>query len=193
MQKELKCPHCGGNRYQQINNGVCKCSYCGGTFTIPELQVKLNLEPRLVKKEIEIHYLTINWKGIFALYDAPIDLNVNGIRYNHAFLGSGFSIKVPLESVMNIGLSCVQMSSSIRLSLDPNVDYEMDLKYSLMKNWFSSFSVYKKGKGKDYIERGGDIENENPNGKLMRGCAITGLVICILFFIFILYVYNSVF
>lgn len=166
MQKEIRCPQCGGNRYQQVGNGICKCSYCGSTFTCAELQT----ETISVKEKKETHYLRINWKGTFISNDAPIDLNVNGTRYGHAFLGSGFSIKVPLEPVMNIILSCGDMSSSIRFSLDPGTDYEMDLEYSRMKHWFSSYIVYRQGSDEKCIEKSGDIENENLKGKFTIGC-----------------------
>lgn len=193
MEKEIRCPHCGGNRYEQVGNGVCKCSYCGSTFTIG-IQPKVEKEARTELEQKPSHFLTINWKGIFALYDAPMNLTVNGVRYNHAFLRSGFAIKVPLESVMNICLSCGNMSSSWAFSIDTNFDYEMELEYSWpMKNWFCSYTVYKKGVNGEYVMvRNGELENENPSGKIARGCSIAALVICILFLIFLFWIYNSI-
>lgn len=32
MQKEVKCPQCGGNRFKELENNTCKCIYCGTTF-----------------------------------------------------------------------------------------------------------------------------------------------------------------
>lgn len=192
MQKEIRCPICGGNRYEQDSNGICKCGYCGSTFTT-EVQIKVKPEIKTEPEKKTGHSLMINWKGIFALYDAPINLTVNGVRYNHAFLGSGFTIKVPLESVMNINLSLGNMSSSWVFSIDPNFDYEMELDYSKFKRWFCSYAVYKKGVNGEYMMvRDGELENENPNGKVERGCFILVLVVCILFLILLLWAYNSI-
>ena len=191
IQENIKCPHCGGNRYKQVSNGVYKCNYCGSNFKV-DLQPKMEEEVKTPQKEIE-HFLIINWRGIFAVYDAPIDLRVNGIRCKHAFLGSGFNIKVPLECVMNICLSCGNMSSSWTFSIDTNYDYEMELDYSKLKNWFCSYAVYKKGVNGEYVMiREGELENENPSGKVVRGCAIVGLIVCILFLILLLWAYNSI-
>ena len=32
MQEEIKCPQCGGNRFNQIDDHTYKCLYCGTTF-----------------------------------------------------------------------------------------------------------------------------------------------------------------
>ena len=33
MQKEIKCPQCGGNRFNESGNNSYRCIYCGATFT----------------------------------------------------------------------------------------------------------------------------------------------------------------
>ncbi|CDD49178.1 conserved domain protein [Bacteroides sp. CAG:875] len=37
-QEEIKCPNCGGNRYEYINIKTVKCLYCGTTFIIQNKQ-----------------------------------------------------------------------------------------------------------------------------------------------------------
>ena len=94
---------------------------------------------------------------------------------------------------MNINLSLGNMSSSWVFSIDPNFDYEMELDYSKFKRWFCSYAVYKKGVNGEYMMvRDGELENENPNGKVERGCFILVLVVCILFLILLLWAYNSI-
>lgn len=36
MEKEIKCPNCGGNKYSVIDERTVKCLYCGTRFTIEE-------------------------------------------------------------------------------------------------------------------------------------------------------------
>lgn len=36
MEKEIKCPNCGGNKYSVIDEKTVKCLYCGTRFTIEE-------------------------------------------------------------------------------------------------------------------------------------------------------------
>lgn len=32
MNEEIRCPHCKGNKLQELGNGEYKCMYCGGKF-----------------------------------------------------------------------------------------------------------------------------------------------------------------
>ena len=34
VQENIKCPNCGGNRYEYINLKTVKCLYCGTVFVI---------------------------------------------------------------------------------------------------------------------------------------------------------------
>lgn len=156
MQKEVKCPQCGGNKYQQIDNGVYKCFYCGSTFICSELRI----EPTPTIKVKEPHYLMLTWGGISAFFNASIDLEVNGITYNNASLESGFSIKIPVKSTMNIRLSIGLTSSDFSFSLNPNCDYEMNLEYSQEKKWFTSYIVYKKVLNERHVAISGEIEKQ---------------------------------
>ncbi|MCL1610913.1 TM2 domain-containing protein [Marseilla massiliensis] len=36
MEKEIKCPNCGGNKYSMIDETSAKCLYCGTKFKIEE-------------------------------------------------------------------------------------------------------------------------------------------------------------
>lgn len=38
MQKDIKCPNCGGNRFNELGNNAYKCLYCGSTFTHKETE-----------------------------------------------------------------------------------------------------------------------------------------------------------
>lgn len=40
MQEEIKCPQCGGNRFNQIDEHTYKCLYCGTTFQKKEERVE---------------------------------------------------------------------------------------------------------------------------------------------------------
>lgn len=37
-QKEIKCPNCGGNRFNELGNNSYKCLYCGSTFIHKETE-----------------------------------------------------------------------------------------------------------------------------------------------------------
>ena len=187
MQKEIRCPHCGGNRYQQIGNGICKCSYCGSTFACTELQI----ESSTIKKEIKSHYLIIAWKGIPVLLDASINLEINEIHYNNASLGNGFSIKVPVQSVMNIVLSCGLVSSKFSFSLNPDYDYEMNLEYSHKEKWFTSY--YLKEVDKNIVITSGEIEKQTQKTTDLEGRKIAFIIICTLFLLLIICVIFYIF
>lgn len=32
MEEVMKCPECGGNRFNELGDGMYKCLYCGTTF-----------------------------------------------------------------------------------------------------------------------------------------------------------------
>lgn len=49
MREEIKCPHCGGNRYENIDAKTVKCLYCGSVFV---LSSKID-EYEKIKKEKE--------------------------------------------------------------------------------------------------------------------------------------------
>mgnify|MGYP001027793089 CR=1 FL=1 len=38
MQEGIKCPNCGGNRFNELGNNAYKCLYCGSTFTHKETE-----------------------------------------------------------------------------------------------------------------------------------------------------------
>ena len=45
MQKEIRCPICGGNKYEKIRPNTFKCIYCHSIFTVEdEIETKNVLE-----------------------------------------------------------------------------------------------------------------------------------------------------
>ena len=36
MDKEVRCPNCGGNRYAEVDGASVKCLYCGTVFNIKD-------------------------------------------------------------------------------------------------------------------------------------------------------------
>lgn len=52
MREEIKCPHCGGNRYENIDAKTVKCLYCGSVFILNDKDDKDD-EYEKIKKEKE--------------------------------------------------------------------------------------------------------------------------------------------
>lgn len=36
MEKEIKCPNCGGNKYTMVDETSAKCMYCGSIFSVKQ-------------------------------------------------------------------------------------------------------------------------------------------------------------
>ena len=187
MEKEvIKCPHCGGNRQQPLGGGAYKCLYCGSTFVCNEPQQGAKAgqasRPAPNAEGEEHHFLTINWQGTFALYDVKMRLNVNGTAYDNAYFVQGFTVRIPVEKTMAVTLASGMASSTFSLYLDPDCDYRLELDYSRMKGWFTSYQLSKKEPDGRYTESRYDIANDRKGTSFVVGCFVF-IILFLLFFL----------